>query len=154
MTIGVVFFALRVFLYIPTCYYSLKLYMYDSRTGGKVLYSLKLATFVLYILFNLIAVGFIMKDGCTSIHIKLPKMNSFQNQVNNDDGSVEDPENLYVCRFSTQIVEVVGLSFYYFLSCWIILSILYWVRRSKKDPSSEFLNLISGANFISRNPIS
>jgi hypothetical protein len=77
MIIGVVFFAIRVFLYIPTFYFSLKLYMYDSRTGGKVLYSLKLATFVLYILFNLISVGFIMKDGCTSIHIKLPKMNSF-----------------------------------------------------------------------------
>ena len=84
MTIGVVFFAIRVFLYIPPFYYSLKLYMYDSQTGGKVLYSLKLATFVLYILFNLISVGFIMKDGCTSIHIKLPKMNSFQNQVNKD----------------------------------------------------------------------
>lgn len=77
MTTAVVFFAIRVFLYIPTCYYSLKLYMYDSRMGGKILYSLKLATFVLYILFNLFSVGFIMKDGCTAIHIKLPKMNSF-----------------------------------------------------------------------------
>lgn len=64
-------------MYIPTCYFSLKLYMYDSRIGGKVLYGLKLAIFVLYILFNLISVGFIMKDGCTAVHIKLPKMNSF-----------------------------------------------------------------------------
>ncbi len=83
MTIAVVFFAIRVLAYIPTCYYSLKLYMYDSRTGGKVLYGLKLAIFVLYILFNLISVGFILKDGCTAIHIKLPKMNSFSNQVSN-----------------------------------------------------------------------
>jgi len=79
MTIAVVFFAIRVFMYIPTCYFSLKLYMYDSRTGGKILYSLKLAVFILYLLFNLISVGFIMKDGCTAIHIKLPKMNSFTN---------------------------------------------------------------------------
>jgi hypothetical protein len=78
--------------------------MYDSRTGGKILYGLKLAIFVLYILFNLISVGFIMKDGCTAIHIKLPKMNSFSNQVSNQKGSassVPDPEEQFLCRFST-----------------------------------------------------
>ena len=51
------------------------------------------------------------------------------------------------------MVEIIGMCFYYFLSCWIVLSILYWIRKSGKDASSEFLNLISGANVKTRNPI-
>ena len=81
LTISVVFFAVRVLFFIPIFFYSLKLFIYDSRMSGKLLYGLKLAIFGLFLIFNIISAGFVTKDGCTYLHTKLPQMNSFFNQA-------------------------------------------------------------------------
>ena len=94
LIIAVVFFSIRVLIFCPILYCSLKLFIYDSRLSGKLLYGLKLAKFVLFLAFNIISVGFVMKDGCTAIHIKLPKMDSFIGQAKNyEDPNAKDGHN-------------------------------------------------------------
>jgi hypothetical protein len=77
VTISVVFFAIRILMYIPIGYFSIKLFMYDSYRSGKTLYSLKMAILGIFILFSFVSLGFISKDGCALVHIKLPQMINF-----------------------------------------------------------------------------
>lgn len=43
-----------------------------------------------------------------------------------------------------QLAEIFGLFFYNFLSCWVILSVLHWIRRGMtEDQTAGFLNILN-----------
>ncbi len=73
---AVIFFALRILLYIPTGFFTLRLFLYNSQSGGKALYGLKLAIFLIFLIFNVIGLGFITDQGCSLMHTQIPKLNS------------------------------------------------------------------------------
>ena len=77
LTLAVVFFSLRLALFIPIIFFTLKLVLYTSKTGGKTLYGLKLAVFILFIIFNTIGLGFLTENGCTVMHTKIPSLETF-----------------------------------------------------------------------------
>jgi|LauGreDrversion4_2_1035121.scaffolds.fasta_scaffold106219_2 hypothetical protein len=77
LTLGIVFFSIRLALFVPILFFTLKLLFYTSKTGGKTLYGLKLTIFFLFLLFNIIGLGFLSERGCTVIHTKLPSLESF-----------------------------------------------------------------------------
>jgi hypothetical protein len=72
LTLAVVFFSIRLLLFIPTTFYTIKLLFYTSKTGGKILYGLKLSVFILFMIFNVIGLGFLTENGCTVMHTKMP----------------------------------------------------------------------------------
>ena len=86
LTLAVVFFALRLALFIPIIFYTLKLLFYTSKTGGKALYGLKLTVFILFILFNIVGLGFLTDRGCTVMHTKIPSLETFTKMKNSDHG--------------------------------------------------------------------
>jgi hypothetical protein len=78
LILAIVFFSMRLFLYIPVLFFTLKLLFFTSKTGGKILYGLKLIVFLLFILFNMIGLGFLSDRGCTIMHSKIPDIEAFQ----------------------------------------------------------------------------
>ena len=168
LILAIVFFCMRLFLYIPILFFTLKMLFYTSKGGGKILYGLKLIVFLLFILFNLIGLGFLSDRGCTIMHSKIPDIEAFSRirakdhgfrvdktrnidngRVNGDDrpGQTSSYDD---CYMPLQLIEFSCLSIFYFISCWVILSVIHWVRRSRRDPSQDFLNLITARG---RNPI-
>ena len=77
LTLAVVFFSLRLALFVPIIFYTIKLVLYTSKTGGKALYGLKLAVFILFVLFNIVGLGFLTDNGCTVMHSKIPSLETF-----------------------------------------------------------------------------
>ena len=78
LILAVVFFSMRLLLYIPTSFYTIKLLFYTSKTGGKILYGLKLAVYILFLIFNVVGLGFLTEDGCTVMHTKLPDLQLYE----------------------------------------------------------------------------
>ena len=62
---------------------------------------------------------------------------------------IENDQTLYpkfdadFCSIDIQIAEIIGLFVYHFFSCWVLLSVLHWIRRGRSEPSNEFMNLIT-----------
>jgi hypothetical protein len=77
LTLAVLFFALRLVLFIPIIFFTLKLLFYTSKSGGKALYGLKLTVFILFVLFNIVGLGFLTDKGCTVMHTKIPSLETF-----------------------------------------------------------------------------
>ena len=48
------------------------------KTSAKVLYGLRLAVFILFILFNVVGLGFLTEQGCTVMHTKVPSIGTIQ----------------------------------------------------------------------------
>ena len=78
LILAVIFFSIRLLLYIPIAYFTIKVFAYTSKTGGKALYGLKLAIFILFILFNIVGLGFLTDRGCTVMHTKIPNLDVTQ----------------------------------------------------------------------------
>lgn len=86
LTLGVVFFSIRLFFFAPILFFTLKLLFYTSKTGGKTLYGLKMTMFFIFLLFNIIGLGFLTDRGCTVMHSKLPNLESFTKMKTKDYG--------------------------------------------------------------------
>jgi hypothetical protein len=70
VTLSIIFFAIRILAYIPMAFFTLRLLLYSSKTGGKVLYGLKLSVFLIFAAFNIIG-GFLSNDGCSMMHTQI-----------------------------------------------------------------------------------
>jgi hypothetical protein len=148
LLLAIVFFGLKVLLYLPILILTIKVFQKSKQTSGKWLYGLKLTCFFIFLFFNSLGLIFVTDEGCNVLHTKIytDKMKQAQTQ------DAYEPD----CSLSIQLSEIIGMFLYHFFTCWVILSVLHWIRRATRNGNtgviqdSDVLGLIS---YRGRNPI-
>lgn len=140
-----IFFSIKLLLFFPIIVFEGLFIRKTTLRAGKWLYSLKLMVFLLNLVFQVVGLAYLTGDNCSLFHASLRMTreeegggnnnlsflsNSDRESHNNNNNvpSQKDPLT-HKCSLTPQILEIFGLIIYQFFSCWVILSIVHWVRR-------------------------
>lgn len=102
----------------------------------------------------MVGLAYVTEEGCSLFHASL-RMTREEDARSSEGMSSSHPDDRsrgdsHMCRLTPQLLEILGLFVYQFFSCWVILSIVHWIRRGLPEQAAG--GLFTAAHSAKKRP--